>query len=68
MKGSLQGQEKPGIEQSANPWSTRLGGVAHNRLSMAMLLLTAEVCGDREREKHFFSLFDSPEMQNEYCP
>ena len=33
---------------------TRLGGVAHNGFSMAMMLVTTEEYGDQENDEHFF--------------
>ena len=33
---------------------TRLGGVAHNGFSMAMVLVTTEEYGDQENGEHFF--------------
>ena len=33
---------------------TRLGGVAHNGFSMAMMLVTTEEYGDQENGEHFF--------------
>ena len=34
--------------------TTRLGGVAHNGFSMAMMLVTTEEYGDQENGEHFF--------------
>ena len=41
-------------ETNAHTAETRLGGVAHNGFSMAMMLVTTEEYGDQENGEHFF--------------
>ena len=48
--GETRSSTSLGVHQA----ETRLGGVAHNGFSMAMMLVTTEEYGDQENGEHFF--------------